>query len=266
MVSQNMRLWPLPFVGFIPILLVGAVFIGAAANGEVNLEEWKLSFLALGGMGLFITFLLGSIIALLVVRERHAISNLVKKSHWARWPQYDKESDWRAFAEREVTEARKNYGLPWSSLIVVVVMFSIVTGVTLSLLNSSKDTTTSAFALLVPIGTLFVLILISILSQPVSQRWQGQSLYRRRMSQPVPSVYIGKEGLYHEDEGYTAFRSLNEYLTDVEYMPQHRALFFQIKRRSRNISTTGSVRVHVPIGAEAEAQDIENRLKAEVIR
>jgi hypothetical protein len=265
MISKHSHLWAMLSVGILPIMLIFAAFIGTAASGQIDLNEWTVPIIGMSSMGLLTILLLGSIIALLIISERIAISRLINHKHWVKWPQYDDEVDWHVFMEREVATVREKHGIPWIFVIVLVVLFSFITGFGLHLMNTSRGPKESPLVMLLSIGTMFVFILISGLGQPVMQRRRGEALYRRRRNHSIPSVYIGEAGLYHEDTGYSAFRALNERLVEVKYVPRHRTLNFEIWHRSGRTSFIETVRVHVPHGAENEARDIEARLKAEVL-
>jgi hypothetical protein len=266
MVSKHSHLWTILSVGILPILLVFAAFIGTAASEQVNLAEWIVPLIGVSGLGLVTILLFGSIIALLIISERIAISRLVNHKHWVKWPQYDNEADWHAFMEREVALTRENNGIPWIFVIFLIIVFSFITGFALHLINSSSGPKENPLIVILPLGAMFSFILIGGLGQPVMARRRGEALYRRRRNRSIPSVYIGEAGLYHEDTGYSAFRGLNERLVEVKHVPRYRTLNFEIWHRSRRTSFTETVRVHVPHGAENEAKDIEDRLKAEVIR
>jgi FtsH-binding integral membrane protein len=265
MVTKHSHLWGIALIGILPIILVVAAFIGSAASGQANLDEWSLPLLAMVSVGLFTILLLGTLAALMILSERRAISKLVNGDYWAKWTQYEDETEWRAFAEREVETVRANNKFSWLFVVVVLMIYTFITGFTLHLFNTAQDKSTSPLVGILPITAMFIFILISGIGQTVMARRRGEALYRRRMSQPAPAVYIGARGLYHEDAGYSMFRGLNERLVEVKYVPQHRTLNFKISHRSRYGSSIETVRVRVPPNAKDEAKDIEQRLIAEVI-
>jgi FtsH-binding integral membrane protein len=266
MVAKNSRLWGMLLVGVLPILLILAAFLGAVVSGQANLDEWKLPLLAMVGIGVFTILLLGTLVGLMVVGERRAIAKLINGDYWAKWMQYEDETEWHDFAEREVETVRENNKFSWLFVFVVLMIYTFITGFTLHLFNTAQDKSTNPLVGILPITAMFIFILISGLGQTVMARRRGEALYRRRMSQPAPAVYIGARGLYHEDAGYSMFRGLNERLVEVKYVPQHRTLNFKISHRSRYGSSIETVRVRVPPSAKDEAEAIEQRLIAEVMR
>src|SRR5215213_167492 len=111
----------MPLVMFIPLLLALGVGVGAYLTGtpinELVLPVGAMSILSLGIGLLFAIFSLIS-----TFMERGSIGRVFHEP-WAAFAQFPNDAAWRAYAEREREQGLKASGMPWASLIVVLIVF-----------------------------------------------------------------------------------------------------------------------------------------------
>jgi hypothetical protein len=271
MINKTSRLFYLPVVAAgIPFALAATVTGSQLVTRTATLSEVSLPLFAMTGLSVAIFLLLGIPIALMAALENAAIQRLVNGEYWARWPQYQNDEDWRSFAERQHQEDRKGVHLPWPSVVVVTVVIgiaAIVPGASGAFAGMSMGSMVVVGAAL---GMFYLVFLALVVGSAVLKRRSVEATYRRRMSLSVPTVYIGKHGLYDEDKGYQEFGGLNTRLMDVQYMEGSPAtLNFELLVRyslgvdqsSRRMGLTVPVRVLAEYRDEAKA--LAERFKKE---
>lgn len=262
LIVKNRRyLWLPLLAALIPFLLVSAVTFATVITGEATHDEAALPFVALSFIALGILVIMGVPILLLVAFERRAILRLIERDYWARWPQYASEAEWRAFAEREHQREIAANRLPWVMFIFLIILFSFISGFTLNMMKSDD---TNFLVIAAPLGIMFTIILMISMGGPLLARRQSHAHYSRRLRAPVPAIYIGKRGLYDEDNGYQTFNSFNVRLTTVRYRAGNPGeMQFSMRVQMRYQSINQAIPVVVPPRKEIEAETLLQRLMSE---
>ena len=290
-VLKNSAPWRIfPLVALIPLLLTGAVLIALYLNGT-PLSDLTTPALGMGGLTAAI-FLMLSLVALIATLGERTRITRVRRDAWAIWPQFASEESWRTWVEAEWQRERKAGGFPWSSLVVIAVVFGVITAVVTTQFDAPPE-------LFVGIGAMLVIILGLLTVATQAGRWAARGRYKRRRSSPAPVAYLGRWGVYDEDDGFRSLRGLQQ----VAYAPRGEAgrrqainddytrqvlgsesasllptppaetgdwaeLRFNVRywramRPYRWRSYRGTVRVRVPPGREAEAQVLVQRYGTE---
>jgi hypothetical protein len=249
-------LWVVLLVALIPFFLVSAVTLAMLLTGQATVDELALPFAAISAMSIATLLIMGVPILLAGLFETATIKRLIDGGYWACWAQYATEESWHTFAEKEHQREMKANAFSWAAVIMLVILFSFISGATFFITRGSAD----ASFIPVPLGVFFLIITILVLGNPFVGRRQSTALYRRRLRAPIPNIYIGKNGLYDDDSGYQTFRGLNERLINVYYKDGSPSrVMFEIRHRGRYSSGTQTVKVRVPSDQEVEAQNIAHR-------
>jgi hypothetical protein len=184
--------------------------------------------------------------------ERAAIARVTTNA-WVKWQQYESAADWRAFAEEAYRMEMTKRRYPWLGFIVIVVVFTGVTGWTFYL--ASADGANQLLVAL-PLGAFFAFVLLLMLGTVTAARRKIHATYHRRLRSPIPHVYISRAGLYSEDSGYRGYSGL----ANVYYQEGFPArLNFQFSVAVGYGFYSETVTVYVPRGQETDADRLAHR-------
>ncbi|NWF70961.1 MAG: hypothetical protein HXY40_17895 [Chloroflexi bacterium] len=244
-------------------------FLGAAAaltvlvTGIGSGEEAALAFLVMTCIALAVLILVGGPYLFFSWLERQRILSLINGETWACWPQYASDAEWHAFAQQDYDAAIKRLRFPLLSVVLMVVLFTFISGFVFNLAASEG---TNLLLVSIPLGAFFSFVLIVIMGGYVMERGNIRRTYQRRLRTTAPLVYINRGGLYHDDEGYQAFRGWNEELINVYVQEgQPTTLNFQMYFTQRYGAYHKTLSVRVPPGDEAEAHSVAQRFFAEKV-
>lgn len=268
LIVKSARIAWLPWVAaLIPFFVTSAAVIAIVLTDTAPPEEAALPFVAMSIFSIAIFVTVGVPIWLSSQWERRQIRHL--RAHaWVSWPQYDSEDSWRDFAQREYQRERAATRLPWGMFIVLVVIFTFVTAFTLYLMNSNgAGTTTHPLLVLLPLGGMFVIIMMMSMGGRLAERRASAARYRRCQRAPIPNVYIGARGLYDDDDGYYAFGGFSQSLTCAQHDSGRMRFTIRMTHwfSSSVLHSTAHKVVRVPRGEEAEAEKVLERLRQERI-
>lgn len=290
MVLKNSAPWRLfPLLALIPLILTGAILAALYLNGT-PLDELATPALGMGGLAVAIFLMLLLVAVISTLAERTRITH-VRRNAWAVFPQFATESAWHAWADAEWARERKSGGFPWASVIVLAVVFTLITVVSATMLDAPPE-------LFVGIGAMLLIIVGGLVIGTQAGRWAARRRYQRRRSSPVPVAYVGKWGIYDEDNGFETLFGLQK----VAYVPEgaaaqaaaaSEAYMASILDRDSGLALTtpaetrgwaemrftvrywrafrpdtwreyrGHITVRVPPGREGEAQALIQRYQAE---
>jgi hypothetical protein len=259
-IVKTYRLLWIPFLAaLIPFLITSASVLALLLSGEATQDELAVPFVGMSAMSIAVLLALGIPLLVLGLWERAAIMRLVNESHWAKWPQFNSEQEWRTFAEAERTREIKDNPLPWGTFIMLLVIFTGISGFMYYLMNSSPSASGQVPTyVFIPLGVFFTLILIFVMGMSVAGRRRSEALYRRRLNSPIPNVYFNGGGFYDEDSGFETFRYINRWLTGVNI--REGAMTFSVTiRRGSWIWRTMLLTAKIPPGKEAEAEALRQR-------
>jgi hypothetical protein len=256
LILKSQSYW-FPLMGALFFFLIGAGVSLALAlgNSQTSIEfrdQAPLPFIGMSIVALLILVVGSFIISTRGVAERLAIRTVMKDA-WAKWEQFDSKEMWRAFAEQSYATEMKRHRFPWGTLIVLVIMFSLVTGWTFFLASSDGA---DLIVVALPLGAFFTFVLIMTLGQVVIARNKIRSTFKRRLSSEIPNVYIGKRGIYDEDSGYRSFDGLINVYSEAGTPT---TLNYQYNIYARYGYYAETVTVRVPSGKDAEAENIAQR-------
>lgn len=256
LILKSQNYW-FPLMGALFFFLIGAgvslaLALGNSATSIELRDEAPLPFIGMSIVAVLILVLGSFIISTRGVAERLAIRNVVKEA-WAKWEQFDNTDAWRAFAEQSYQAEMKKHRFPWGTLIVLVIMFSLVTGWTFFLASSDGA---DLIVVALPLGAFFTFVLLMTLGQVIIARNKIRSTFKRRLSSEVPSVYVGKRGIYDEDSGYRSFKGL---INVYSQAGTPTTLNYQYNIYARYGYYAETVTVCVPTGKEAEAENVALR-------
>ncbi len=260
LVLKTQNFW-FPLLGALFFFLIGAgttlalVFTDSPLSREMR-DETPLPFLMMSTAAVLILVVGFIVIWLRGLSERAAIQRLLNNA-WVSWAQYDSVDEWRAFAQQSFQTEMKRLRFPWGTLVVVVIIFTIVSGYTFTMASADGA---NLLIVALPLGAFFTFILIITLGRVIAERNKIRALRKRRLRSEPPNVYIGKQGMYSDDNGYRTFRSWGERLINVYYQAGTPATVnFQISIDQRYGSYTDTVAVRVPPGSDTEAENLAHR-------
>lgn len=175
---------------------------------------------------------------------------VIEGNHWAHW--HYGQDEWQRFTESEWARMRgKARTLPLKVLAIFLVV-----GVLLSF-TSENDMTVAEGLLFggilgVPLGLLVGVLMYLF----------GRAIYHRRLAN-VGEAYIGAEGIY-QDGHYLGLKGFGLTLQKVELeQGDPSVLHFEVRDSRGRRTTTTEVRVAVPRGQEAQAEELARRFKIE---
>lgn len=261
-INKNFRFIRLPLIlGGGLLILTTVIFSTVVATGEATFAAISIPFFAMAALSVAIIVLMGVPILLLTAQENAAISRLVDGEHWARFPQYSTDSDWRSYAERQYEEAKKAVGFSWAPIIIVTVMIALGGGVPAFSGAFDSMSPSSMVIFVVALGTAYALIVGGLIGAGLIERRDVEATYRRRLAAPIPNVTIGRHGLYDDDRGYQEFGGLNTKLIGVKYKEASpSSLRFKLisrfgmyEGRSRRLEVNEDVKVLADHRTEAQA-------------
>ena len=200
LILKNSAPWRMfPLLALIPLILTGAILAALYLNGT-PLAELTTPALGMGGLSLAIFAMLALVALITTLGERMRI-NAVRRDPWAVFPQFASEDSWRDFVEAEWQRERRQGGFPWSSLVVIAVVFIVIAVVVTTQFEAPPE-------LFVGIGAMLLIILGVLLVATQAGRWAARGRYQRRQRSPAPVAYLGKWGIYDEDAGFENLRGL----------------------------------------------------------
>lgn len=264
LILKSARISWLPWViALIPFFITAATVIALILTDTATPQEAALPFAAMSLFSIAIFLIIGIPIWLSIQWERRAIRRL-RDTSWVCWPQYNSVEAWRGFAQREYARELAATRLPWVTFILLVVIFTFVTGFTLYLMNSTTMTT-SPLVILLPLGVMFTIIMMMTMGGRLAERRASRARYRRRQRTPIPNVYIGARDLYDDDDGYYSFSGWSQKLTHAEYQNGQMRFSFRITYWSSSAISQDTIHksVHVPSGNSSQAEDLLARLRQE---
>jgi hypothetical protein len=256
LILKSQNYW-FPMMGALFFFLIGAgvslaLALGSSPTSIQYRDEAPLPFIGMTIVALLILIIGSFIISTRVVAERLAIRNVMKDA-WAKWEQFDSAESWRAFAEQSYAEDMKRNRFPWITLVILVIMFSLVTGWTFFLASSDGA---DLIVVAIPLGAFFTFVLIMTLGQVVTARNKIRSTFKRRLNSEIPSIYVSKRGIYDEDSGYRSFDGLINVYSEAGTPA---TLNYQYNIYARYGYYAETVTVRVPAGKESEAENIAHR-------
>lgn len=188
-----------PLLALVPLVLAAAVLAAFYVTGAAP-ADLTTPALGIGGLAVALGLLLTLVALVATANERRRIAQ-VRADAWAVFPQFASEQSWRDYADAEWQRERKSGGFPWSSVVVLIVMFAVITGVSATQLDAPP-------ALFVGIGAMLALILTGLVVATQAGRWAARARYNRRRAMTVPLAYVGRWGIYDDDRGFDSLRSL----------------------------------------------------------
>lgn len=260
MTLNTSRLYALPLIGLIPIVLIGVVG-GVYLIGGANPAEWVLPFAVMVGIGAAAFVLLGVGVAAAALIERASIARVLN-APLVRWPQYASDEAWHSAAADQRERTIKATGAAWIPVLIIGIFLGISSAVVFFAMGGSDRGTIGR--VLISLALVYLIFGGAVVMRSVLARVSAERRYHAQLQQPAPSVTIGQGGIYHEDRGYASLR----WLRDVRYKPRAKnrgaRVEFDLFRPAtrRTLSQEETYAVSVPAGQEDEAQRLVEQLRA----
>lgn len=206
LILRTRLIFYLALIGLFPIVLTGAVVGTLLLQGEMSLDEAAVPLMGMSFLSFGIVAIITGIALDASTWEGKSIQQ-VYQQNWAVLPQFSSVEQWRAYALAEHEREALAYPLPLGMILFLTILFA---GITIFVSTIFKE-----LVAFVGLGVMYIIIMSLTVGYPIVTKLQARARYRRRIKQPIPKVYINRDGLYNEDTGYKPFISLQE----LEYIP-----------------------------------------------
>jgi hypothetical protein len=180
--------------------------------------------------------------------SKGAVQQILAGDYWVHWT-YTQE-EWRNYAEYSWTRSRKVIPIGFGCVVLLIIACFIALSLLLVLMGEWRPEFFTAFVIVMAIlAGLFIAVGLLVY-------FTNYRLYRKRLEQTKPYVYISRLGIYRQ-EGYISLSGL----FDVKF--QQGILWFKCETHNpRGELNTNEIEVPVPHGCEQEAEQLLRQLHA----
>jgi hypothetical protein len=196
-----------PWLALAPLLVTGAI-LGFMLVRGTSWDEVQTPLLGMALLSGSLFAVLGIAGLLATARERAHIAR-VQREPWAVFPQFADEASWRVYADVELTRDLHYSRFPWSSVVVIIGAFVAIVGVVTTQVDDAPP------ELFIGVGAMLLIILGVVAAMSLGPRWAARRRYEARRGAPVPQAFVGKWGIYDEDQGFSNLY----WLQRVDYDP-----------------------------------------------